>query len=81
MELFDEWVDALREGDTLIANYDTGLQVKLNYESLTISDDDTEVTLSDSDLLELIRAFLEAYMTAREAPLEINYDELLNGLN
>jgi len=79
MELFDEWVDALREGDTLIANYDTGLQVKLNYESLTISDDDTEVTLSDSDLLELIRAFLEAYMTAREAPLEINYDELLNG--
>lgn len=79
MEIFDKWVDDLRNGDTIIANYDTGLQLKINYESLTIEDDDIELTLSDPELLELLRAFMEVYMTAREEPLDINYDELLSG--
>lgn len=80
MEIFDQFVDDLRNGDTVIANYDSGLQVKLNYESLTIEDDETEITLSDADLLSLLRAFLEIYVTAREEPLSINYDELLDGI-
>lgn len=80
MEIFDQFVDDLRNGDTVIANYDSGLQVKLNYESLTIEDDETEITLADADLLSLLRAFLEIYVTAREEPLSINYDELLDGI-
>lgn len=80
MEIFDEMVDDLRNGDTIIANYDTDLKIKLNYESLTIEDDDMEFVISDPDMLELLRAFLEIYVTAREEPLSLNYDNLLNGI-
>lgn len=80
IELFDQWVDDLRNGETIIANFDTGLQIKINYESLTFEDDEMEFVLSDDELLQLLRAFLEAYVTAREAPLEINYDDLLSGI-
>lgn len=80
MEIFDEMVDDLRNGDTIIANYDSDLRIKLNYESLTIEDDDMEFVISDHDMLELLRAFLEIYVTAREEPLNLNYDQLLNGI-
>lgn len=80
MEVFDEMVDDVRNGDTIVANYDTDLKVKLNYESLTIEDDEIEITISDENVLELLRAFLEIYVTAREEPLSINYDDLLSGI-
>lgn len=80
MEVFDEMVDDVRNGDTIVANYDTDLRIKLNYESLTIEDDEIEITISDENVLELLRAFLEIYVTAREEPLSINYDDLLSGI-
>lgn len=79
MEVFDEMVDDVRNGDTIVANYDTDLKVRLNYESLTIEDDEIEITISDANVLELLRAFLEIYVTAREEPLNVNYDDLLSG--
>lgn len=79
MIVFDEMVDDLRSGDTIVANYDTGLSIRINYESLTFEDDEIELTISDHEVLEHLRAFLEVYLTAREEPLEINYDQLLSG--
>jgi hypothetical protein len=79
MEVFDSMVDDLRSGDTLIANYDSSLSIQLNYESMTISDDENCITIADDNILQLLRAFMEVYVTAREAPLDINYDLLLNG--
>lgn len=79
MRVFDESVDDLRSGDTIIARYDTGLEIRLNYESLTIQDDESCFVISDDEMLRLLRSFLEVYVTAREKPLEINYDDLLSG--
>lgn len=79
MMIFDEMVDDLRNGDTIVANYDTGLSIRLNYESITFEDAEIEFTISDHEMLEHLRGFLEVYITAREKPLEINYDELLSG--
>lgn len=79
MDVFDSMVDDLRSGETLIANYDTGLSVRINYESLTLEDDESEIVIADEDLLKLLRGFLEVYVTAREEPLELNYDKLLSG--
>lgn len=80
MELFDEMVQEVRNGETFIANYDTDLQIKVNYESLVIEDDEIEIVLSEPDILDLIRVFLEVRQAAREEPLSINYDKLLSGL-
>lgn len=79
MEVFDEMVDDLRSGETLVAQYDTGLELLINYESLIFRDDDIELVITEPELLEMLRAFLEIYITAREKPLEINYDDLLSG--
>jgi hypothetical protein len=79
MQVFDSMVDDLRSGDTLIANYDSSLSIQLNYEALTISDDENSITIADDNILQLLRAFMEVYVTAREEPLDINYDLLLNG--
>ena len=79
MQVFDSMVDDLRSGDTLIANYDSSLSFQLNYESLTISDDENSITIPDDNILQMLRAFMEVYVTAREEPLDLNYDLLLNG--
>lgn len=81
MEMFDEMVNEVRNGETFVANYDTDLQIKVNYESLIIEDDEIEIVLSESDILDLIRVFLEVQKTAREEPMSINYDKLLNGIS
>lgn len=80
MELFDTMVEELRNGETFIANYDSDLQIKVNYESLVIEDDEIEIVLSEADILDLIRVFLEAREAARKEPMNINYDNLLSGL-
>jgi hypothetical protein len=79
MEVFDEMVDDLRNGETIIAQYDSGLELLINYESLTLRDDDMELVITEHAPLEMLRAFLEIYITARENPLKINYDDLLSG--
>jgi hypothetical protein len=79
MQVFDSMVDDLRSGDTLIANYDSSLSIQLNYESLTVSDDENSITVADDNILQMLRAFMEVYVTAREEPLDLNYDLLLNG--
>lgn len=79
MQVFDEMVDNLRDGEILLADYDTGLQFQISYEGLTISDDKVSITVGDPEAMELLRAFMEIYITAREEPLSINYDDLLTG--
>jgi len=81
MELFDTIVEELRNGETFIANYDSDLQIKVNYESLVIEDDEIEIVLSEADILDLIRVFLEAREAARQKPMNINYDDLLSGFS
>lgn len=81
MEIFDDMVTELRNGETFVANYDSDLQIKVNYESLTIEDEEIEIVLMESDILDLIRVFLEARQVAREEPMNINYDKLLSGFS
>lgn len=78
-ETFNRMVQDLRDGETIVANFDTGLKISINYESLTMEDDESEIVISDDDLLQLLRAFLNLYDKAREEPMNINYDVLLTG--
>lgn len=79
MKVFDEMVDDLLNGETLIAEYDSGLEILVNYESFIVRDDQVELVIIEPDILDLLRAFLEIQITARQSPLKINYDDLLNG--
>jgi hypothetical protein len=79
MRVFDDMVDEIRDGESYLARYDSGLEIEFNYESFTFKDDENSITISDGNILELLRAFLEVYITAREEPLNVNYDDLLNG--
>lgn len=80
MDAFDEMVDDLRNGETIEAEFDTGIRIRINYETLEIEDDDALITISSEELLDYIRLFLETRFVAREIPLDINYDGLLNGI-
>lgn len=79
MEAFDEMVDDIRSGETIEASFDTGINIRINYESLEIEDEDAAITISSEELLDYIHLFLEVRHVARELPLNINYDDLLIG--
>lgn len=78
-ELFDSMIDDLRSGETIVANFDTGLKISVNYETITIEDDEYEFTLSE-DSLHLVKAFLNLQDKAIQEPMNINYDKLLTSL-
>lgn len=79
MDTFDEMVDDLRNGETIEAKFDSGISVRINYETLEIEDEDSLVSVSSEELLDYIILFLETRFVARQVPLSINYEELLTG--
>ena len=80
MDTFDEMVDDLRNGETIEAEFDSGIAVRINYETLEIEDEDSLVSIGSEEMLDYIRLFLETRFVARQVPLSINYEELLTGI-
>jgi|ERR1700740_3114729 len=79
-QMFDEMVDDVRKGEILIADFDTddpgGLTITVDYESLSITDDEIDIILT-GEILDTIHLFLEIRHVSRETPMDVNWDELL----
>ena len=80
MDIFDEMVDDIKSGEILVADFDSGLTITVDYETMSFTDMDEEegfdVILTD-EVLDTIHLFLEARHTARMEPMTLDFDALL----
>lgn len=82
LDIFDDMVEQITTGDTLVADFDSGITLSADMETVSISyeDDDAIVDIilggEEIDTLHLI---LEAVFVARQNLGNINWDELLIG--
>jgi hypothetical protein len=78
--MFDEMVDDVQKGEILIADFETddpgGLTITVDYESLSITDDDIDIVLG-GEILDTIHLFLEIRHAARNTEMNIDWDKLL----
>lgn len=80
MDAFDDMVDDVSNGEILVAEFDTGLTVTVDYESLTLSDpaDDGFDIVFNGEVLDLIHIFLEVRHVSRGTFMKVDWDKLLS---
>jgi len=84
MEEFDNLVQKLLTGDILLAEFDSGLVLSADTETLGIcldtDDGIIDITISNSEL-DFLHLFLEAMFVARGEIRDVNWDQFLIGLS
>ena len=80
-EAYENMVKDINEGEILIANFDSGLTIAVDYEKLSLTDMDEEdgfdIILS-GETLDMLYVLLTVRNEAKEQRMSINWDELLN---
>lgn len=74
IQIFDDMVDQLRNGEVLVADFDSDIHLEVSYESLILEDQNSRHVISDDELLDYIHLFLETRRTAREIPMDLDFD-------
>jgi hypothetical protein len=80
IQTFDNMVDDIVAGEIILANFDTGLEISVSYESIILTDNDPECGFDivlNGEVLDTLHLFLEARHVARETPVVADWDELL----
>lgn len=83
MEEFDALVDQLLEGDSLYADFDSGITIVagVDFLSLTYDDGDTVFDINlDSDEVDVLHLMLEAVFVAQKGIKDVNWDSFLEGI-
>jgi len=79
--IFDQMVDDIKAGEILIAEFDTGLTVAMDYEKLSLTDMDEEEgfdIILTGEVLQFLHLLLEAKFVANETDMDLDFDMLLN---
>lgn len=80
MDIFDDMVDQVSNGETLLADFDSGITLSADMETIAIcyEDDDAivDIILSGEEI-DTLHLLLEAVFVARQNLQNINWDELL----
>lgn len=80
-DAYENMVKDINEGEILIANFDSGLTIAVDYEKLSLTDMDEEdgfdIILS-GETLDMLYVLLTVRNEAKEQRMSINWDELLN---
>lgn len=82
IDVFDEMVDELLDGENLVAEFDSGITIIVNNEVVSISYADNDELLElnlDGDEIEYLHLFLEARFASEQTIKNVNWDELLSG--
>lgn len=82
LEVFDEMVDELLDGDHLIADFDSGITIDVSMDSMAIIHSDGEEIVEiimDGEEIDYMHLFLEALFVARKKIENINWNDLLSG--
>ena len=82
INVFDNMVDELLNGENLVAEFDTGITIIVNNELVSISyaDDDELVEINlDGEEIEFLHLFLEARFASEQTIKNINWNDLLTG--
>lgn len=74
IQLFDDMVDQLRNGEVLLADFEEGIHLEISYESLVLEDQNSRMVISDDELIDYIHLFLETRRTARGVPMDLDFD-------
>jgi hypothetical protein len=80
IDIFDEMVDEISAGEILVADFDSGLTITVDYESVSLTDIDPECGFDivlNGEVLDTLHLFLEARHVARGIPIDIDWDQLL----
>lgn len=84
LSVFDEMVDDVKEGEILIAEFDTGLTITVDYETLSLTDMDEEDgfdIILNGEVLDTIHLFLEVRAQARRENIDVDWDAFLRGMS
>lgn len=82
ISVFDEMVDELLGGESLVAEFDSGITLIVNNEMVSISYADGDELLElnlDGDEIEYLHLFLEARFASEQNIKNVNWDDLLSG--
>jgi len=81
MNVFDEWIDNLLDGEGLVAEFDSGLTISAyapDKVGITIDGENSLVDIViTGDELEYLHLFLEAVYVARNRITDVEWDDLL----
>jgi hypothetical protein len=83
IDVFDQMVDDIVHGEIMIAEFDSGLTITVDYETLSLTDMDEEDgfdIILNGEVLDTIHLFLEARHAARHSPIDVNWDQFLIGI-